>query len=106
MLSVERWYLSCGPNPQWFATPPDWVVPVRHALGAVLMRAGKPAEAEAVYRGDLRRWPENGWSLHGLGASLDAQGKTAEAEAVRAQFDAVWKRADVKPPSSCYCVVK
>lgn len=89
-----------------YAEPPDWVVPVRHALGAVLLKAGKPAEAEAVYREDLRRWPANGWSLHGLAASLDAQGKKADAAAARARFDEVWKRADVRPPSSCFCVEK
>ena len=33
--------------------PPDWFVPVRHALGATLLKAGQPAEAEAVYREDL-----------------------------------------------------
>ena len=34
--------------------PPDWIQPVRHTLGAVLLRAGRAAEAEKVYRADLR----------------------------------------------------
>ncbi len=89
-----------------YAEPPDWAIPVRHALGAVLLKMDKPAEAEAVYREDLRKWPDNGWSLHGLAASLEAQGKKDEAAAAKAKFEAVWKRADVKPPSSCFCVVK
>jgi tetratricopeptide (TPR) repeat protein len=89
-----------------YAEPPDWAIPVRHALGAVLLKMDKPAEAEAVYREDLRRWPDNGWSLHGLAASLEAQGKKDEAAAAKAKFETVWKRADVKPPSSCFCVVK
>lgn len=89
-----------------YTEPPDWIVPVRHALGAFLLHHDKPAEAEAVYREDLRRWPHNGWSLYGLAESLEAQGKKAEAEKVRRQFAEVWKRADVKIPSSCYCVVK
>ena len=67
---------------------------------------GRPAEAEAVYREDLRRWPDNGWSLHGLAASLEAQGKKDEAAKVQERFDEVWKRADVKIPSSCYCVAE
>jgi tetratricopeptide (TPR) repeat protein len=86
-----------------YSEPPDWVVPVKHALGAWLLKAGRPAEAEAVYRADLAKWPENGWSLFGLAASLEAQGKTAEAAATRRAFDAVWKRADVTPPASCFC---
>jgi tetratricopeptide (TPR) repeat protein len=87
-----------------YSEPPDWFIPVRHALGAMLLNDGQPAEAEKVYREDLRQWPDNGWSLHGLTASLTAQGKKDEAEKVRARFNEVWKRADVKIPSSCYCV--
>jgi tetratricopeptide (TPR) repeat protein len=87
-----------------YAEPPEWTVPVRHALGAALLHDGQAAAAERVYREDLRRWPENGWSLHGLAASLTAQKKLEEAAGVKARFDTVWKRADVKIPSSCYCV--
>jgi tetratricopeptide (TPR) repeat protein len=86
-----------------YSEPPDWVVPVRHALGAFLLHDGQPAEAEAVYREDLRRWPDNGWSLHGLSASLAAQGKKTEAARVRARFDEFWKHADVKITTSCFC---
>lgn len=87
-----------------YSEPPDWFVPVRHALGAVLLHDSQPAEAEKVYRADLRQWPDNGWSLHGLALSLAAQGKNDEAAQTRARFNEVWKRADVKIPSSCYCV--
>jgi tetratricopeptide (TPR) repeat protein len=86
-----------------YSEPPAWVVPVRHALGAFLLKEGQAIEAEAVYREDLRRWPDNGWSLFGLAASLETQGKQAEAAAVRAKFDEIWKHADVKIPSSCFC---
>jgi tetratricopeptide (TPR) repeat protein len=89
-----------------YSEPPDWVVPVKHALGAWLLKAGRPAEAEAVYRADLAQWPGNGWSLFGLAASLEAQGKTAEAAAARRAFDVAWKRADVTPPASCFCAAK
>jgi tetratricopeptide (TPR) repeat protein len=87
-----------------YAEPPDWFVPARHALGAVLLRDRQPAAAEQVYREDLRRWPDNGWSLHGLAASLAAQGKNDEAARVKQRFAEVWQRADVQIPSSCYCV--
>lgn len=86
-----------------YSEPPAWVVPVRHALGAFLLKEGQATEAEAVYREDLRRWPDNGWSLFGLAASLEMQGKKAETAVVRAKFDEIWKHADVKIPSSCFC---
>ena len=102
-LAVARVPLAPPAVPWVPSIEPDWVVPVRHALGAFLLKDGQATEAEAVYREDLRRWPDNGWSLFGLAASLEMQGKKAEAAAVRAKFDEIWKHADVKIPSSCLC---
>jgi tetratricopeptide (TPR) repeat protein len=82
--------------------PPRWYYPMRHSLGAALLKAGRAAEAEAVYREDLRRFPENGWSLFGLAAALKAQGKTAEAAAVDQRFAKAWAGADVKLTGSRY----
>jgi len=84
--------------------PPDWIQPVRHMLGAMLLRSGRAAEAEAVYREDLRRWPMNGWSLFGLSKSLASQGKTKEASEAEAKFKEVWKNADLPITSSCLCL--
>ena len=84
--------------------PPDWVQPVRHALGAVLLRAGRAAEAEKAYRRDLEQWPENGWSLWGLARSLEMQGRASEAATAQGRFDKAWARADVKIDSSCLCL--
>ena len=82
--------------------PPRWYYPIRHSLGAALLKAGKNAEAEAVYREDLKRFPENGWSLFGLAAALKAQGKAAEAAAVEQRFAKAWAGADVKLTASRY----
>jgi tetratricopeptide (TPR) repeat protein len=79
----------------WFTEPPPWYFPVRQSLGAVLLQAGRPGEAEQVYREDLRRNPGNGWSLYGLAVSLRAQGKTAEAAQVDESFRKAWAQADV-----------
>ena len=84
--------------------PPDWIQPVRHTLGAALLRSGKAAEAEAVYREDLKRWPHNGWSLHGLAASLRRQGKASDAAGTEKEFKQVWKNADLPITSSCLCL--
>jgi tetratricopeptide (TPR) repeat protein len=82
--------------------PPDWIQPVRHALGAALVRSNRPVEAAAVYREDLKRLPENGWSLFGLAKALKMQ-KSDEAADVQERFAKVWANADVKLMSSCFC---
>jgi tetratricopeptide (TPR) repeat protein len=83
--------------------PPDWIQPVRHTLGAVLLRAGQAPEAAQVYSLDLQRYPENGWALMGLRDALRRQGKDADARIADARFKRAWASADVKPPSTCYC---
>jgi Flp pilus assembly protein TadD len=83
--------------------PPGWMQPVRHALGALLLADGRHAEAEAVYRADLVRHPNNAWSLLGLQQSLGLQGKTEAADALAEEVKQAWARADVKPVASCYC---
>jgi tetratricopeptide (TPR) repeat protein len=84
--------------------PPAWTVPTRHSLGAVLVASQKYADAEAVYRDDLKRYPENGWSLRGLAQALEAQGKREEAADVKARLAKAWARADVVVDSSCLCI--
>jgi tetratricopeptide (TPR) repeat protein len=76
--------------------PPSWYYPVRESLGGALLRSGQPAEAEAVFREDLKRNPRNGRSLFGLMESLKAQNKTTQAEWVRREFETAWKRAQVQ----------
>jgi tetratricopeptide (TPR) repeat protein len=83
--------------------PPDWIQPIRHALGATLLDQGRSAEAERVYRKDLEKLPGNGWALFGLGRSLRLQGRNAEAAEVQAQFAVAWAKADAKLESSCFC---
>jgi tetratricopeptide (TPR) repeat protein len=75
--------------------PPPWGSPMRQALGAVLLDAGRPADAERVYLEDLEHYPENGWSLFGLEKSLRAQGKAEAAAAVAARLKEAWANADV-----------
>lgn len=86
-----------------YMEPPDWMLPVRHTLGTVLLDAGQPAEAERVYREDLAKWPNNGWSLMGLSQALKAQGKEDAAKDAQASFARAWKEADFEPHASCLC---
>lgn len=80
--------------------PSDEFFPVRHLLGAALLDAGRPAEAERVYREDLRRHPNNGWALHGLMRALEAQKKKAETE--KAQFKEAWRHSDTELTASAF----
>jgi tetratricopeptide (TPR) repeat protein len=83
-----------------YTEPSEWHYPPRHALGAVLLEAGRAREAETIYWEDLRRNRENGWALYGLTKALEAQGKTEQAALAKARFEKAWKRADVKLTSS------
>ncbi|HMJ55128.1 MAG TPA: hypothetical protein VK540_23795 [Polyangiaceae bacterium] len=82
--------------------PPDWIQPVRHALGAALVRSNRPVEAAYVYKEDLKRLPENGWSLFGLAKALKMQ-KSDESADFQERFARIWSNADVKLMSSCFC---
>lgn len=79
-----------------YTEPAEWAFPSRHLLGAVLLKASRPAEAETVFWEDLRHHPENGWALHGLARALRAQGKDNVAAVVEQRFAKAWARADVK----------
>lgn len=83
-----------------YIEPPSWYFPIRQALGAVLLKAHRAADAEAVYREDLRQYPKNGWSLFGQLQSLKAQGK--DTAVVQKQFDEAWQYADVTLTASQY----
>jgi hypothetical protein len=77
--------------------PPIWYFPVREALGGELIAAGQAAQAEAVYRSDLKINPGNPRSVHGLAQSLRTEGKEREAAKYENQFKGVWHYADVAP---------
>lgn len=78
-----------------YMEPAFWPLPVRPTLGALLLQAGEAAQAEAVFRENLKRWPRNGWGLLGLEQSLRRQGKFQSADLVRLEFKEAWKHADV-----------
>ena len=77
-----------------YTEPPAWAQPMRHYLGAALLKADKPKEAELIYRRDLRWNAENGWSLFGLHQSLADQGKKEQAAEAFARYEAAWQHSD------------
>jgi tetratricopeptide (TPR) repeat protein len=78
-----------------YTEPPDWPQSMRLYLGAALLKAGRAAEAEAVFRRDLRWHQNNGWSLFGLATALEAQGKSTAAKSARNAWEKVWSNADI-----------
>jgi len=88
--------------------PPGWMIPVRHALGAILLAAGGSEAAEEaveVYRADLMDNPENAWALLGLEQALHAVDHSEQAAALAPRRRRAWARADVEAPASCFCGV-
>ena len=77
-----------------YSEPPLSISPLRENLGGALLRDGQNAEAEKVFREDLRRNPGGGRSFFGLAAALEAQGEKDKAARVRSQFRKAWKYAD------------
>jgi hypothetical protein len=73
-----------------YMEPPDWPIPARQLQGAALVEMGRLKEAESAFLDDMKKFPENGWSLSGLLASLTKQGRTADAAAVKARLDRAW----------------
>jgi tetratricopeptide (TPR) repeat protein len=75
--------------------PPAWHYPIAQSLGAALLRSGKGAEAEEVFRAAVAKKPRDGRLLFGLWQSLVAQKRDGEAKLVEHQFNAAWKDAPV-----------
>jgi tetratricopeptide (TPR) repeat protein len=76
--------------------PPDWYLPPRESLGAVLLLDGHAQDAEAVFRDELKSHAKNPRALFGLAESLKAQRKSSEEAVARKDFEAGWKHADVQ----------
>jgi tetratricopeptide (TPR) repeat protein len=84
-----------------YMEPPFWYFPLRQRLGAALVEGVRFQEAEMAYREDLKRHPENGWSLFGLLQCLRAQGKF-DAAGTEKRFRDAWKHADVTLTASSF----
>ena len=75
--------------------PPPWYEPVAQRQGFALLRAGRSAEAEAVFRAALAAKPRDGRLLFGLAESLRAQGREGDASLVERQLAAAWDSSAV-----------
>ena len=84
-----------------YMEPPFWAWPTRQVLGQALLAADQAADAEPVFREDLRHWPNNGWSLYGLAAAQKATEARGAAESQR-RFDEAWAGADITIDRAAY----
>ena len=78
----------------YYDEPEAWYIASRETLAGLLLKLGRPAEAETVFREDLKHYPRNGRSLFGLKAALQSQGKEYEASLIELQFNRSWARSD------------
>ena len=95
--AVEHWRRALElENAIQYDEPPAWHYPIAQSLGAALLRSGKAAEAEEVFRAAVAKKPRDGRLLFGLWQSLVAQKRDGEAKLVERQFNAAWKDATVQ----------
>jgi tetratricopeptide (TPR) repeat protein len=80
-----------------YGEPPEWSVPVRQELGLILLKAGRTGEAEQAFREDLKRFPENVWSLNGMVQALRAQNRMSEGEEFGRRLQRVRSKAGAAP---------
>jgi tetratricopeptide (TPR) repeat protein len=81
-----------------YKEPPAWYFPTRQALGSALLKLGRYSEAIKIFKEDLKRNPNNGWSLYGLFISLNKMGRAIEAAEIEKQFKEAWKYSDIEKP--------
>jgi TolA-binding protein len=94
---IEHWRRAVADQDALaYDEPPAWYYPARESLGGALLRAGQAAEAEAVFRENLKRYPRHVRALFGLTESLKAQKKITDAEWVRREFEGAWKQSQVR----------
>lgn len=77
-----------------YMEPPDWYLYTREPLGGLLIKAGRFADAEKVFRKDLEKNHRKGRALYGLSLALEKQGRTGAARLVEKGFETAWQNAD------------
>ena len=95
--------------------PWGWMMPSRHALGALLLEQGQVDEALAAYEADLglndsvirsNQHPDNVWALIGLHKCYSQLGRDKDARMIKPRLDFALSRADKQIRASCFCSMK
>jgi tetratricopeptide (TPR) repeat protein len=77
-----------------YGEPPAWFYPVRESLGALLLRRGEIADAEATFSEGLRLSPNDPRLLLGLSEAQRTAGHVESAEKNRKEFVVLWQPRD------------
>lgn len=78
--------------------PPSLIKPTHELLGEILLRAGRPADAAALFKVALLRQPNRARSLLGAARAAAQSGDQATAAAMYSKFLEQWKQADADLP--------
>lgn len=103
-----------------YAEPPGWMLPVRHAAGALLLEQNQARKAAQLFAEDLgksfdgeeatlprpQQHPRNMWALQGYLDCLLSLGMNDEAEEVKKELRDAKKGADVDIEASCFCATE
>jgi tetratricopeptide (TPR) repeat protein len=73
-----------------YTEPPYWYYPIRQSLAAVLLQAGRYADAEQQFERALRRAPANGWSYYGLAELHKSRGDIGAARKAEGELAKTW----------------
>lgn len=95
-----------------YTEPWGWMLPARHAYGALSLEQGHIEEAAKAFAEDLgllenlaraHQHPKNVWALHGYHECLTRMGRGAEATIIMQMLRQARAEADIEIESSCYC---
>jgi len=101
--SVAAWERAVAAQDRLeYHEPPPFYYPMRESLGAALLAAGRPADAEQVFRKELAQHPNSGRALLGLWRALQARHADAEAARIHTAFVKAWSGSDVQLSLSEY----
>ena len=85
-----------------YGEPPAWFYPVRESLGALLLRRGEIADAEATFSEGLRLSPNDPRLLLGLSEAQRTAGHVASAEKNRKEFVVLWQGPRDEPQVAAF----
>ena len=95
-----------------YSEPWSWMMPPRHALGALLLEQNHVDEATAIYRADLglddtlvrpSQHPNNIWSLVGLAECCERSGDLKTLDEISPELEKARGIADDSIDVSCFC---